>query len=71
MVQKSPATVNPSSKYFIIRSPDSNGNIVGKYETNAPVKIPETVGDFVVVELSDKQELESYTYDHVNGHQTP
>lgn len=67
MPQSAPATVDPQSKWFVIRSPDNQGAIVGKYETNAPVRVPEQVGDFVVVELPDKQSLDNYAYDHSKG----
>jgi hypothetical protein len=67
MPQEAPATTDPDSKYFAIRSPDNQGAIVGKYETNAAVKIPGEVGNFVVVELPDKQSLDNYAYDHDKG----
>ena len=67
MSQQAPKFIDPDSKWFVVRSPDNEGPVVGKFETNAPVKIPEDVGDFVVVGLSDKQALDDYTYGHENG----
>lgn len=69
MPQSAPAKIDPDSKWFVIRSPDSGGDIVGKYETNAPTVIPEDVGEFIVVELPDKQSLDNYAYNPTKGYQ--
>jgi len=71
MPQKAPATIDPESTWFVISSPDNDAAIVGKYETNAAVDIPRSVGKFVVVELADKQSLDNYAYDQSEGYQTP
>jgi hypothetical protein len=71
MTQQAPMHIEPDAKWFVIRSPDNQGGIVGKFETNARVHIPEEVGDFVVVELPDKQSLDNYAYDYEKGFQTP
>lgn len=71
MPQEAPQTIAPDSRWFVIRSPDNNGAIVGKYETNATVHIPEGVGKFVVVELPDKHSLDNYAYGPEKGFQGP
>lgn len=69
MPQTAPKKIDPDSQWFVIRSPDNQGAIVGKYDTNAPVVVPEEAGSFVVVELPDQQSLSNYAYDHEKGFQ--
>ena len=62
--------INPESRQFVVYSPDAEtGVCVGKHDTNASVIIPESVGDFEVVEVSDQSDLSSHEYDPNEGYQ--
>jgi hypothetical protein len=68
MAQTAPKTVDPNAKQFVIE--DSNGNVVAKYDTNAPIRVPESVGEFEVIELTNSDRLDTYDYNSSEGYQS-
>lgn len=54
-------------RYWIIRHPDSQGAIVGKFDTEGETVIPEEVANhdsFKVQKVSDRSTLTNKTVDH-------
>jgi hypothetical protein len=63
--------ISPESRYFVVYSPDAESGVcVGKYDTNAPVIVPESLGDFEVVEVDNQSDLSNHEYDPNEGYQS-
>lgn len=61
-------TINPASRFFIVLRPDSNGDVVGRFDVpgDTPVQIgkeSDATGDLHVVELNGRSDLANYPLD--------
>lgn len=56
---------------IVLKSPDSQGDVIAKYETHAPIEVPSEAGTFIVLEVPDESELSdgTYPYSETSGYQ--
>lgn len=57
---------NAPGRFWIARSPDSQGDIIAKMDTAGQTQVPESIADydgFIVQSVSDRSELANATVD--------
>jgi hypothetical protein len=58
--------VNAPGRFWVVKHPSSDGNVIAKFDTPGQTLIPEDVAgydDFSIIEVSDRSTLASKTID--------